>query len=179
MVLPWDGWWWACWKWAGTPWLCSRCPCEQENQHHFMSIPFATEVKLVSILSSCFAKVSPSYLTESKNTPAISSHLMSKFFQLSRWSQCSHIPRSNADIGSCAYFVVIISSPFYTFTLMCDDRRGPCWPGRRPIRYGEICGCLFHPVYLGQKSLAEPIPLQAVGHSRKTAWSRTCGLKSS
>ena len=60
---------------------------------------------------------------------------------------------------------------------MCDDRHGPCWPGRRPIRYGVICGCLFHPVYLGQKSLAEPIPLQAVDHRRKTAWSRTCGLR--
>ena len=68
----------------------------------FMSVLFATEIKLMSILSSCFAKVPPSYLTESKNTPAISSHLMSKFFQLSRWSQCSHIPRSNVDIGSCA-----------------------------------------------------------------------------
>ena len=33
---------------------------------------------------------------------------------------------------------------------MCDDRRGPCWPGRRPIRYGVICGCPFHPVYPGQ-----------------------------
>ena len=50
---------------------------------------------------------------------------------------------------------------------MCDDRRGACWPGRRPIRYGVICGCLFHPVYLGQKSLVEPIPLQAIDHSRK------------
>ena len=68
----------------------------------FMSVLFATEVKLMSILSSCFARVPPSYLTESKDTPAISSHLMSKFFQLSWWSQCSHVPRSNADIGSSA-----------------------------------------------------------------------------
>ena len=68
----------------------------------FMSVLFATEVKLMSILSICFARVPPSYLTESKDTPAISSHLMSKFFQLSWWSQCSHVPRSNADIGSCA-----------------------------------------------------------------------------
>ena len=48
----------------------------------FMSVLFATEVKLMSILSCCFARVHPSYLTESKDTPAISSHLMSKFFQL-------------------------------------------------------------------------------------------------
>ena len=68
----------------------------------FMSVLFATEVKLMSILSSCFARVPPSYLTESKDTPAVSSHLMSKFFQLSWWSQCSHVRRSNADIGSCA-----------------------------------------------------------------------------
>ena len=57
----------------------------------FMSVLFATEVKLISILS-----------IESNDAPAISSHLMSKFFQLSWWSQCSHVPRSNADIGSCA-----------------------------------------------------------------------------
>ena len=33
----------------------------------FMSVLFATEVKLMSILSSCFARVPPSYLTESKD----------------------------------------------------------------------------------------------------------------
>ena len=62
---------------------------------------------------------------------------------------------------------------------MCNERRGSCWPRRRPIWYGIICGCLYHLVYLGQKSLAEPIPLQAVDHSRNSAWSRTCELKSS
>ena len=68
----------------------------------FMSVLLATEVKLVSILSSCFAKVPPSYLTESKNTPAVSTHLICKFFQLSKFSRCSHTPSPNADIGSGA-----------------------------------------------------------------------------
>ena len=103
--------------------LCTRkpTPCS------FFAL-FSTEIHSVTPICRDFSRLFPSHLTQSKDAPLVSVHLMQSLLLLG-----PNIPCSNGNVFSPTEFGT--SSTRVVPALVSDGERGR-WDGPQPIRYG-------------------------------------------
>ena len=81
----------------------------------------------------------------------------------------------------CLFHESLIStrSIFDTSFLVYGGRRGPCWPGRRPIRYSMVA-CFYHMVSPGQSTTWRSPSLSRLNTSPlSSSWNPSAHLASS
>ena len=123
--LPSGGWWWACWRLGDIPWQCSRRPCEQGILRHARVYPLFHWRKPCALPLLLFRQSSSISFYESKDVPSVPVHFV-----------C--VPCAQGDVASSTNLLWCTSNILDTSVLVYSGRRGPCWPGRRPIWYGMV-----------------------------------------